>query len=155
MGDVAERTADNFDRESVLSVLREVIAQRDEGHQNLLEMLTDKVTERLQRRGVQSRAPSISSSSSSSEPCGARSPPAAVGQPAGPDPAQPDIEPTLGLIANSKGRLVHAICVGPPHAETAAWITRCGWKFGHSTFARFPETGDSRCGKCWCPEVGS
>ena len=55
----------------------------------------------------------------------------------------------MGEIANSKGKLVHRILVGPPAPESANWLTRCGWAFGGSRFARFPQAGDARCVKCF------
>ena len=64
--------------------------------------------------------------------------------------------PDQGFVRNTKSGVIHKVLYGDVNARPDAWLTRCPWKFGLSTWAErcgSPEPGQSRCDKCFPDEA--
>ena len=158
-GEVADAAPDKFDKDFVTSALRGILI--DPLSADILDMLADKIASRLRQRSAPPATSSGTSTSSSeasapsppaSPSCGHRPPSPSCGhRPPRSHAEEPPLEigQLLGCVSNAKGRTKHSILVGPPHSEVTAFVTSCGWKYGHSRWARWPDEGDAECAKCF------
>ena len=135
--------------ESLREILKGNVAEvRAALGQEFVSELVDAAAARVAKERAATRSTRRSSSSSSSSSSPSRKADEA-------DNTTTDIEhletkdADIEEIGNSKGKRRHAVLRGPPGPDPATWVTKCGWKYGTSTYAVPAQPWFAPCELCF------